>query len=121
MAPGEAPEASPEAKLPAKKRQNCLYRAMLLTHPLAPQEDLLELDPDGQVHSLGGEVPDHIGKLAFQEESKKALLLGDSHNTISDASVVFFCTDLVAPMLDLQQQFVPPQDTEAAIPPSQKS
>lgn len=66
----------------------------------APQEDLLVLVLEGEVESLGGEVPDHIGHVA-PPEGEKALLLGDSHDTIDDTLILFLCTDLFAGMLDL--------------------
>lgn len=65
-----------------------------------PQEDLLVLVLEGEVESLGGEVPDHIGQVT-PPEGEKALLLGDSHDAINDALVLFVCTDLFAGMLDL--------------------
>lgn len=66
----------------------------------APQEDLLVLVLEGEVESLGGEVPDHIGQVT-PPEGEKALLLRDSHDAINDTLVLFLCTDLFAGMLDL--------------------
>lgn len=66
----------------------------------ASQEDLLVLVFEGEVQGLSGEVPDHVGQVT-PPEREKALLLGDSHDTINDAFVLLLCTDLFAGMLDL--------------------
>jgi len=54
----------------------------LLVH--ATKENLLVLVLEGEVEGLGGEVPDHIGKVTTPEAGE-ALFLGDAHKAVNDA------------------------------------
>lgn len=86
--------APPEARLCRSRHQH-------------PQEDLFVLVFEGEVESLGGEVPNVIGQAIPPKGEKGSPLLGGCHTTIKNAFVEFLCTDLFAGMLDLQQQFDP--------------
>lgn len=65
------------------------------------KEDLLVLVLEGEVESLGREVPDHVGQVA-PPERQEALLLRDAHHAIHNALVLLVDRDLLAGMLDLR-------------------
>lgn len=110
-----APAAPPEAKFPAKWRQNCLCLSMpprktyreedyyqdyhqdcLATHRFV---DILEC----KVECLGGKITYHIGQVAAPKGSE-SLLLGYTDETIDDTLVALILRYLLGDLLDLQEQ-----------------
>lgn len=69
----------------------------------ASEEHLLVLVLEGEVQRLGGEVPDDVGHVTTPE-GQEALLLGNADEGIDDTLVALVSGDLLADMLDLEQQ-----------------
>ena len=69
----------------------------------ASEEHLLVLVLEGEVQRLGGEVPDDVGHVTTPE-GQGTLLLGNADEGIDDTLVALVSGDLLADMLDLEQQ-----------------